>query len=276
MNPIAKADRLHLESDAAAGVRTRVCGHVLEITLDRPKANAIDTRVSHALCRAFCRLRDEPALRVGIITGAGERFFSAGWDLKAAAQGESITADHGPGGFAGLTELFDLNKPVIAAVNGLAVGGGFELALACDLIVAAEQAEFFLPEVTLGIIPDSGGVLRLPRLLPRQVANELLMTGDRLDARAAQRWGLVNRVVARDQVLDAAHALAQRLAANAPLALQAVKEVARDSGSLDVQAHYRAMRAGRYPVYSAMLVSADAGEGMAAHAEGRPPAWQGA
>jgi len=176
-------------------VQARTDGAVLVITLDRPKANAIDVRTSQALHAAFDRLRREPGLRVAILTGAGERFFSAGWDLKAAAEGEGIAADHGPGGFAGLTEFFDLGKPVIAAVNGLALGGGFELVLAADLVVAAEHAEFALTEVTLGLVPDAGGLLRLPSRLPRAIAMEYLLTGRRISAAEAGRWGLVNRVV---------------------------------------------------------------------------------
>src|SRR5262249_27440547 len=144
--------------------------HVLEVTLDRPKVNAIDRQTSIALGRAFVRLRDDPELRVGIVTAAGDRIFSAGWDLKSAAETEQIgqwwTQDYGPGGFAGLTELGDLNKPVIAAVNGHAIGGGFELAIACDLIVAGEHVEFALPELPIGILPDSGGLQRVPRRLP--------------------------------------------------------------------------------------------------------------
>jgi crotonobetainyl-CoA hydratase len=159
------------------GVHIDKRGAVLEVTLDRPKANAIDSAASRALGEAFVTLRDDPALHVAIVTGVGDKFFSAGWDLKAVAAGDST--DYGAGGFAGLTELFDLAKPVISAVNGLAVGGGFELALAADLIVAADHAEFFLPEVTLGIIPDAGGVLRLPRRLSRALATEMLMTGSR-------------------------------------------------------------------------------------------------
>ena len=146
---------------------------VLEITIDRPKANAIDVTTSRALYAAFDRLRRDPRLRVAILTGAGEKFFCAGWDLKAAAAGEGIDADHGPGGFAGLTEFFDIGKPVIAAVNGLAFGGGFELVLAADLVVAAEHAEFALTEVTLGIVPDAGGLVRLPARVPRPIAAEI-------------------------------------------------------------------------------------------------------
>ncbi len=256
------------------GVQVERQGAVLHITLDRPKANAINTRVSRALARAFIELRDTPALRVGIITGGGGKFFSAGWDLKAAAEGESVTADHGPGGFGGITELFTLDKPVIAAVNGLAVGGGFEVALACDLIIAAEHAAFFLPEPGLGIIPDSGGVLRLPRVLPRHIAHEMLLTGRRMPAREAHGWGLVNQVVPAADLRQAALDMAARIAGNAPLAVQAIKQIVRGSETLGVAQAYEAMRAGRYAAYDRMLASADAHEGVAAYAEGRAPVWR--
>src|SRR5258708_20026109 len=175
-------------NQAGNGVRTEAVASVLAITLDRPPANAVDVATSHALYEAFARLEDDDSLRVGILTGAGERFFCAGWDLKAAAAGEALDADHGPGGFAGLTEFHGRAKPVIAAVNGLAAGGGFELVLAADLVVAAEHAKFSLPEATLGIIPDSGGVLRLPQRLPRPVPLGLLLTGRPPTAAAAPRF----------------------------------------------------------------------------------------
>ena len=159
-----------------AAVTTERRGEVLVITLDRPKANAIDVATSHELYAAFHQLDTDPALRVAIITGTG-RFFSAGWDLNAASAGEAVDAHHGPGGFAGLTEYFTLTKPVIAAVNGLAVGGGFELALAADLIVASTAARFWLPEVQLGILPDSGGLQRLPKCLPERLAREMIRRG---------------------------------------------------------------------------------------------------
>ena len=246
---------------------------VLTITLDRPKANAINVATSQALYAAFARLQQEPALRVAIITGTG-RFFSAGWDLSAAVAGEAIDADHGPGGFAGLTELFALDKPVIAAVNGLAIGGGFELALAADLIVAADSAEFALPEVKLGMMADSGGVLRLPKRLPRAIATELLLTGRRMGAAEAQRWGLVNRVVPLAQLAAAAQELARELVAAAPLALAAVKQVLRATEAVSVQDGYRLMRGGGLPAYRAMLSSADAQEGPLAFADKRPPVWR--
>ncbi|MGW8374892.1 enoyl-CoA hydratase-related protein [Streptomyces sp. ODS28] len=252
-------------------------GGVLEITLDRPKANAIDTATSRGLHAAFDRLQRDEALRAAVLTGAGERFFSAGWDLKAANEGEAIDADHGPGGFAGLTELFGLDKPVIAAVNGLAVGGGFELALAADLIVADAHAEFGLPEVRIGMIPDSGGVLRLPRRVPRAVASELLLTGRRMDAAEAARWGLVNEVAEAPGTARArALSLAATLTESAPLAVAAVKEVLRETEALSVPDAYARMRGEGMPRYRAMLTSADAEEGPRAFAEKRAPQWKGA
>jgi crotonobetainyl-CoA hydratase len=254
-------------------VRTAVDDGVLTITLDRPKANAIDVATSLALHAAFVRLQQEPALRVAIITGTG-RFFSAGWDLSAAVAGEAIDADHGPGGFAGLTEFFTLDKPVIAAVNGLAIGGGFELALAADLIVAADSAEFALPEVKLGMMADSGGVLRLPKRLPRAIAAELLLTGRRMGAAEAQRWGLVNRVVPLADLATAAMAMARELVAAAPLALAAVKQVLRATEATSLDDGYRVLRSAALPAYRAMLTSSDAQEGPLAFSEKRQPIWR--
>jgi crotonobetainyl-CoA hydratase len=254
-------------------VKTSVLHGVLTITLDRPKANAINVPTSQVLYRAFKQLNDDPALRVGILTGTG-RFFSAGWDLAGATQGEAIDADHGPGGFAGLTEFFSLQKPVIAAVNGLAMGGGFELALAADLIVASDTAEFALPEVKLGMVADSGGVLRLPRRLPRAIALEMLLTGRRMGALEAARWGLVNRVVAPDALLETAQALAQEMVLAAPLALAAVKELVNATEGQTIEAAYTTLRKADLPHYRAMLRSDDAAEGPRAFSEKRPPRWQ--
>jgi crotonobetainyl-CoA hydratase len=254
-------------------VKTSALHGVLTITLDRPKANAINVPTSQALFRAFKQLNDDPALRVGILTGTG-RFFSAGWDLAGATQGEAIDADHGPGGFAGLTEFFSLQKPVIAAVNGLAMGGGFELALAADLIVASDTAEFALPEVKLGMVADSGGVLRLPRRLPRAIALEMLLTGRRMGALEAARWGLVNRVVAPDALLATAQALAQEMVLAAPLALAAVKELVNATEGQTIEAAYTTLRKADLPHYRAMLRSDDAAEGPRAFSEKRPPRWQ--
>lgn len=247
---------------------------VLIITLNRPKANAIDVATSLELYAAFKTLNDDPALRVGIITGTG-RFFSAGWDLGAANDGEAVDADHGPGGFAGLTEYFDLTKPVIAAVNGLAVGGGFELALAADLIVASTEARFWLPEAQLGMLPDSGGLLRLPKAIPARLAHEMILTGRRMDADEALALHLVNRVVPPEALLDSAVDLAETIARSAPLAIAAARDILRATDGMEVAQGYKAMRSGAIPSYQAMLQSDDALEGPRAFAEGRPPAWQG-
>jgi crotonobetainyl-CoA hydratase len=255
----------------AEPVRTSVEDQVLVITLDRPPANAIDVETSHALYDAFRGLEADPALRVGVLTGGGSRFFSAGWDLKAAASGEAVDADHGPGGFAGLTELFGRTKPVIAAVNGLALGGGCELALAADLLVMADHAELALPEVRLGLVPDSGGLIRAPALLPDRVARELLLTGRRLPADEAAHWGLANRVVPADELMAAALDLAGRIAEAAPLAV----EVLAATEGLGAQAAFDVQRSGRLPHYEGMVGSQDAVEGPLAFAEKRRPIWQG-
>ncbi|SDI94719.1 crotonobetainyl-CoA hydratase [Ferrimonas sediminum] len=250
-------------------------GGVLEITLDRPKANAIDAKTSFEMGEVFLAFRDDPELRVAIITGAGERFFSAGWDLKAAAEGEAPDADFGPGGFAGLTELFDLDKPVIAAVNGYAFGGGFELALAADMIVCADNASFALPEAKLGIVPDSGGMLRLPKLVPPAIVNEMMMTGRRMDAEEALRWGIVNRVVSNAELMESARELAAQIAQSAPLAVAALKEVVRTTSEMTIEEGYRFTRSGALKHYPSVLHSEDALEGPAAFAEKRDPVWAG-
>ena len=175
-------------------VSTRREGGVLEVTLDRPKANAIDLATSRLLGETFKAFRDDPDLRVAILASAGEKFFSAGWDLKAAAEGDAVDGDYGVGGFGGLQELRDLNKPVIAAVSGMAVGGGFELALSADLILAAEHATFALPEIRAGTLADAATV-KLPKRIPYHVAMDLLLTGRWMDAQEAHRWGLVNEVL---------------------------------------------------------------------------------
>ncbi|MGH3445539.1 MAG: enoyl-CoA hydratase-related protein [Nocardioidaceae bacterium] len=245
------------------------------VTLDRPKANAVDAATSRELYQAFLRLRDDEQLRAGVVTGAGDRFFSAGWDLKAAASGEPADADWGEGGFAGLTEFFDIGKPVVAAVNGLAIGGGFELALAADLVVAAEGAEFALPEATLGLVADSGGMLRLPSRLPRVIAREMLLTGRRMTAREAAGWGLVNQVVSAAELADAALALAERACAGAPLSVAATLEVLAATEGLPPRTGFAAMRAESLRDYPRVAGSADAQEGARAFVEGRNPCWQG-
>lgn len=254
-------------------IRSEARDGVLILTIDRPKANAIDSVTSQELGRRFAQFRDDPSLRVAVLTGAGERFFSAGWDLKAAVEGD--TEDYGVGGFGGITELFDLDKPVIAALNGAAVGGGFEIALACDLIVASRDAQMWLPEVHLGFVADAGGVLRLPQRMPRAIAMELLLTGRRMDAEEAERWGIVNRVTDPSDVLDVALALARDIVDAAPLAVRATKAIVQATASLTPEEAYAKIRSDDVPQYHEALASEDAKEGPNAFAEGRDPVWKG-
>ncbi len=185
-------------------------GQILEIVLDRPKANALDAPASREMGKVFADFRDDPELRVAILTGAGEKFFSGGWDLNAVAEGEEYLGDFGEGGFGGFPEMTDLLKPVICAVNGLAVGAGFEMLLRADFIIAAEHAQFMLPEVRIGVAPDVGTFM-LPKLLPRQKALEILMSGRRFGAAELAAFGLVNEVVPADQLMERARALAEDL-----------------------------------------------------------------
>jgi crotonobetainyl-CoA hydratase len=258
-----------------AAVESRREGRVLELTIDRPPANAIDSQTSRELGEHFAAFAADDGLGVAIVTGAGERFFSAGWDLKAAAAGEAVDADHGQGGFAGLTELFGRSKPVIAAVNGLALGGGLELALAADLMVVAEHAELALPEVRVGVVADSGGLLRLPRRLPEAVAREMLLTGRRMGAADALRWGLASRVAPAAELLRTALDLAAEITAGAPLAVAAIQEVLSATAGLGVREGFALIRSGELPAYGRMLGSEDALEGPRAFAEKRPPQWRG-
>jgi crotonobetainyl-CoA hydratase len=248
-------------------------GQVLEVVLDRPKANAMDIATSRRMGEAFAAFRDDPELRVAIVTGSG-RFFSAGWDLKAAAAGERPDDDYGVGGFGGLQELPGLNKPVIAAVNGLAVGGGFELALSCDLILAAEDARFALPEINAGTIADAA-TIKLPRRIPYHVALDLLLTGRWMEAAEAHRWGLVRELVPAAALMERARDLAQHLAAGPPLVLAAIKEVLRETEHLPFQAALDTIRKSRLPTIARLYASEDLKEGSRAFAEKRKPVWRG-
>ncbi|MAX73924.1 MAG: crotonobetainyl-CoA hydratase, partial [Nioella sp.] len=188
-------------------VKTERRGHVLEVTLDRPKANAIDLKTSVIMGDVFTEFRDDPDLRVAIITGAGEKFFCPGWDLKAAADGDAVDGDYGKGGFGGLQELRGLNKPVIAAVNGICCGGGLELALSADIILAADHAQFALPEIRSGTVADAASV-KLPKRIPYHIAMEMLFTGRWIDAEEAHRWGLINHIHPGAELLEKAREMA--------------------------------------------------------------------
>jgi len=248
--------------------------NVLVITINRPDArNAVNGAVSAGVGDALARAQEDPQVRAVVITGAGDRAFCAGADLKAISRGENLYhPEHGEWGFAGYVHHF-IDKPTIAALNGTALGGGTELALASDLVVADERATLGLPEVKRGLIAAAGGVFRIVDQLPRKVAMELLFTGEPISAVDAAKWGLVNRVVAGGTVLDAALALAERIAVNAPLSVQASKRVAygADGGVIlgEEPAWSRAQRE-----YRALLKSQDAKEGPLAFAEKRHPVWK--
>src|SRR5216110_962051 len=186
-------------------------GPVLEVTIDRPKANAIDASTSRIMGETFARFRDDPSLRVAILTAAGGKFFCPGWDLKAAAEGETPDSDYGVGGFGGLQELPGLNKPVIAAVNGLAFGGGFEIMISADIIIAAEHATFALPEINSGTLADAA-TIKLPRRIPYHVATEMLFTGRRFTAAEAKHWGIINEIVPAADLMTRARAVEAMLA----------------------------------------------------------------
>ena len=253
-------------------VETR--GAVLVVTLNRPTANAIDVPTSRLMGETFAEFRDDPALRVAIITGAGDKFFCAGWDLKAAAQGEVADSDYGVGGFGGLQELPGLNKPVIAAVNGICCGGGLELALSADLILASEQATFALPEINSGTIADAA-TLKLPRRVPYHVAMELLLTGRWMDVIEAHHWGLVNETLPKDQLIVRANELADTLADGPPLVYAAIKEVLRESEGLAFQRALDQITRRKIPSVDRLYSSDDQLEGARAFAEKRKPLWRG-
>lgn len=247
---------------------------IFEITLDRPKANALDAPACREMGRIFADFRDDPDLRVAILTAAGEEFFSAGWDLNAVADGEDYLGDFGDGGFGGFPEMTDLLKPVICAVNGMAVGAGFEMLLRADFVVAAAHARFMLPEVRIGMAPDVGTFM-LPKLLPRQKALEILMTGRQFSAHELASLGLINEVVPAEQLMATARALAQDLLHAAPLALAAVKEALQRTEKLTFEESYAALRSRTWPAFMRMLASRDAREGAKAFVEKRKPDWQG-
>ena len=259
--------------------------HVLEITLNHPPVNAINLKTSYELYEAFNQLQNDPELRVGIITAAGDRLFSAGWDLKEfSANGDEMVKageyDLGPGGIGGLPEFWSLKKPIIAAVNGKAIGGGFEMLLAADLIIAADHVQFQLPEVKLGFLPDGGGIQRISKRLPYNVAAELMLTGRAFTAQEAKHFGLVSEVVTADKLLPRARELAKSIADGAPLSLQALKEVMTKIEDLGVEESFeltrKAWKGGSgMPIFEKMLRSDDYLEGSRAFSEKRQPVYKG-
>ena len=248
-----------------------VADGVAVITIDRPaQRNAIDAAVTAALRAAVDRFEADAGALVGILAGSGERAFCAGMDLKAFAAGEGPAIIEGRGGFAGFT-AYPRTKPMVAAVNGAALAGGCEIVLACELVVAAEHAVFGLPEVKRGLFAASGGALRLPRMISRARALELLLTGYAIDAKTALDFGLINRVVPAERLLESARELAGRIRANAPLAVRETLALVRALGALPEDQLWGRNDA----AWARIAASEDAHEGPRAFAEKRPPAWHG-
>ena len=260
------------EATMKDGIRTEARGAILEVTIDRPKANAIDLAASRRLNDVFSAFRDDPALRVAIVTGAGDRFFCPGWDLKAAAAGEKSDEDWGVGGFGGLNYPRNLNKPLISAVNGIACGGGFEIVLGTDIIVMEEHAKFALPEINVGVLADAG-TIKLPRRIPYQVAVEFLMTGRWMDANEAKHWGLANHVVPKGQAVAKAREIAQQLADGPPLLFPAIKQLIRRTEAVSENEAFLLHDA--LDAVQKVIRSDDLKEGTRAFSEKREPRWTG-
>ncbi len=249
-------------------------GQILEVTIDRPKANAIDLQTSRKMGEVFADFRDDSELRVAILTGYGEKFFCPGWDLKAAADGDQVDGNYGVGGFGGIQELPNLNKPVIAAVNGICCGGGLEIALSCDIILAAEKATFSLPEIKSGTIADAASI-KLPKRIPYHIAMELLLTGRWLDADEAHKWGFVNEITASDKLIERARELALLIASGPPLVVEAIKEVVREAENMNFQDMLNRITKRQVKSIDTLYGSDDLYEGQLAFKEKRDPIWKG-
>jgi crotonobetainyl-CoA hydratase len=255
-------------------IKTRREGGILEVTLDRPKANAIDLVTSRIMGETFRAFRDDDSLRVCILRAEGEKFFCPGWDLKAAAGGDAVDGDYGVGGFGGLQELPNLNKPVICAVNGICCGGGLELALSCDLILASETATFALPEIRSGTVADAASI-KLPKRIPYHVAMDLLLTGRWFDAEEALRWGLLKEITTPEDLLPKAWALARMLESGPPLVFAAIKEVVREAEDMRFQDALNRITKRQFPTVDRLYSSEDQLEGARAFAAKRDPVWKG-
>lgn len=247
-------------------------GHLLVVTIDRPEVmNALHPPGNAELSEVFDDFASDPDLWVAIITGAGDRAFSAGNDLKYQAGGGDRSAQPSSG-FGGITARYDLNKPLIAAVNGIAMGGGFEIALACDIIVAAENAVFALPEVRVGLAALAGGVHRLPRSIGKHQALGMILTGRRVSAGEGQALGFVNEVVPEGQALSGARRWAEQILEASPMSVRASKQAVLQGLEHPGVA---AASAATYPAVQEMARSEDFVEGPRAFAEKRPPQWKG-
>lgn len=250
---------------------------VLEIRMVKPKVNSICRRFSRCMERAGLYLQNDPDLRVGILSSGSGKAFSAGLDFREATSGSERGPGAKEGGFGGITTLWTLKKPLIAAINAPAIGGGLELALSCDILLMADEAYLQLPELQRGLLPDGGGLQRLPRRIPYHVATAMIWTGEPMSAAEAHRWGLVYRTAPRDQLMSLAWQVAHSVAKSAPLAQQALKEALRAvDGQSDREAMtLRADSKGDLENFRRMLTSKDIIEGQRAFLEKREPRWVG-
>lgn len=255
-------------------IKTRREGGIFEVTLDRPKANAIDLATSRIMGQIFMEFRDDASLRVAIVRAEGDKFFCPGWDLKAAATGDAVDGDYGIGGFGGLQELGNLNKPVICAVNGICCGGGLELALSCDLILASENATFALPEIRSGTVADAASI-KLPKRIPYHVAMDLLLTGRWMDADEALRWGILKEITKPAELLAKTWELARLLESGPPLVQAAIKEIVREAEDMRFQDALNRITKRQFAAVDKLYSSEDQLEGAKAFAEKREPVWQG-
>ncbi|WP_068302777.1 carnitinyl-CoA dehydratase [Pararhodobacter sp. CCB-MM2] len=266
---------MDLSHDITEGpIKTRRVGGILEVTLDRPKANSIDLATSRIMGDVFKAFRDDEGLRVAILRAEGEKFFCPGWDLKAAAGGDAVDGDYGVGGFGGLQELPNLNKPVIAAVNGICCGGGLELALSADLILASENATFALPEIRSGTVADAASI-KLPKRIPYHVAMDLLLTGRWFDVQEAQQWGLIKEICPQDALREKAWDLARLLESGPPLVFAAIKEVVREAEAMRFQDALNRITKRQLATVDKLYGSEDLMEGQIAFTEKRDPVWKG-